>query len=117
VGDHRSDSDGFSDYLRGFYPERRPVRRPRQPRQRPTSAAPSCAKHRARQLKRHIIHNFQLSLAVSYSDAGASSPRFTETGSILLGGKVCIWKQARELVIMSKSKSTGAFHLLADEIT
>jgi len=30
---------------------RRPVRCPRQPRQRPTLAAPSCARYRARQLK------------------------------------------------------------------
>jgi hypothetical protein len=41
---------------------RRPVRCPRQPRQRPTtsstSAAPSCASHRARQLKKKDSENF-----------------------------------------------------------
>ena len=51
--------------------------------------------------------NTRLSLVVSYSDASASSPGFTVTDSILLGGKVGIRKQARELVIMSEPKSTG----------
>jgi hypothetical protein len=34
----------------------------------------------------------------------------------LLGVKVGIWKQARELVIMSQAKLTGALFLLCDEI-
>jgi hypothetical protein len=37
---------------------RRPVRCPRQPRQRSTSAAPSCARNRARQLKKKILNTF-----------------------------------------------------------
>ena len=37
---------------------RRPVRCPRQPRQRSTSAAPSCARHRGRQLKKKILNTF-----------------------------------------------------------
>jgi hypothetical protein len=37
---------------------RRPVRCPRQPRQRPTTAAPSCARHFARQLKKEILNTF-----------------------------------------------------------
>jgi hypothetical protein len=35
-----------------------PVRYPRQPRQRPASAAPSCARHRARQLKKKNMNTF-----------------------------------------------------------
>jgi hypothetical protein len=34
------------------------VRCPRQPRQRPTSAAPSCARHQARQLKKRTMKTF-----------------------------------------------------------
>jgi hypothetical protein len=34
-----------------------------------------------------------------------------------LGGKVGVWKQARELVIMSEVKSTGPFILPADIFT
>ena len=37
---------------------RRPLRCPRQPRQRPTSAAPSCARHHARQLKKELLKTF-----------------------------------------------------------
>ena len=35
----------------------------------------------------------------------------------LLGGKVGIWKQARQLVIVSEPKSTGALPLPAEEVT
>ena len=35
----------------------------------------------------------------------------------LLGGKVGIWKQARELVVMSEPKSTGPLTLPADKFT
>jgi hypothetical protein len=35
----------------------------------------------------------------------------------LLGGKVGIWKQARELVVMSEPKSTGPLVLPADKVT
>ena len=41
-----------------YAPLARPVRCPRQPRQRSTSAAPSCARHRARQLKKKILNTF-----------------------------------------------------------
>jgi hypothetical protein len=34
-----------------------------------------------------------------------------------LGAKVGIWKQARELIIMSEPKSTGSFTLPADKVT
>jgi hypothetical protein len=37
---------------------RRPVRYPRQPRRPSTSAAPSCARHRARQLKKTTLNTF-----------------------------------------------------------
>jgi hypothetical protein len=43
------------------------------------------ARHRARQLKKKILNTFQLSLVVSYSNANASSPGFTVTGSIFIG--------------------------------
>ena len=36
---------------------------------------------------------------------------------LLLGGKVGIWKQARELVVMSEPKSTGSLILPADKVT
>jgi hypothetical protein len=35
----------------------------------------------------------------------------------LLGSNVCIWKQARELVIMSEPKSTSPLILPANEVT
>jgi hypothetical protein len=34
-----------------------------------------------------------------------------------LGGKVGIWKEARELVIMREPKSTGSLILPADKVT
>jgi hypothetical protein len=58
-----------------------------------------------------------LTLVVSYSDADASLPRFTVTDSISNGWKGGIWKQARELGIMSEAKSTGPLILPAGNVT
>jgi hypothetical protein len=41
--------------------------------------------HRAQQLKNSTMKLYQLPLVASYSDAGASSPGFTVTGSISIG--------------------------------